>query len=198
MLSSTFKPLLFHMMTNRKRLNTQGLESKRVGERYIYIHESIEINSNNVFDLELSYNVLVKIKSILIKNNKDIDYFHFEAKLKYWVCWEDGDKIEEFAITHKQQRTKKNAENKSRHTNLYRFTQRLLIATSCSSHYSSTMVMKNYIVDTPIEFLSHNLSTLKPHNLYKVFHQFFSLWKNVHSTPTQTLRLSLLYIQEKT
>ena len=34
------------------------------------------------------------------------------------------------------------------------------MATSCSYHCSSTMVMKNCTVDTPIEFLSLNLSTL--------------------------------------
>ena len=46
------------------------------------------------------------------------------------------------------------------------------MATSYSCHCNSIMVMKNYTIDKPIEFLSLNLSTLKPHNPYKVFSQF--------------------------
>ena len=53
------------------------------------------------------------------------------------------------------------------------------MVTSCSCHCSSTMVVKNCTVGTPIEFLSFNLSTLKPHNPYKVFLQFFSLFEKL-------------------
>ena len=88
----------------------------------------------------------------------------------------DGDRIDIVCNHTQTKRTNESAENKSKHTKFIQV--HLKMATSYCCRYSSTMVMKNYIIDTPIEFLSLSISQLSSlTTLTKCFPNFFSLKK---------------------